>query len=71
MMIDIRDENERNVDRIKFSSNDDLVVATVLWNSAEGRIRFLDDEGAADQTVAIEDIDNLIKALKKAKELWE
>lgn len=68
-MIDIRDENYDHIDRIKFSSNEGLVTCTI-WNPSEGRIRFVNEVLNSDYDIDIRDIDNLIKALKKAKELW-
>jgi len=63
--IDIRIEN-KPITAIKFSNN----LCECISDYGKGRIAFQD---AFEDKVIIycEDIDNLIKALQKAKELWK
>lgn len=64
MIIDIREEVNEEVEGIRFDDSGDLIVRR---GKAVGIVGV---EGEDCPICTIEDIDNFIKALKKAKELW-
>ena len=65
MIIDIRDSVEEEVEGIAFDGSGDYIFVAsgsfMLYSSLDSRETTLCDIG---------DVDNLIKALQKAKELW-
>lgn len=64
MYIDIR-EPQAGIDGIKFDSSKDYIY------ELDGAIRiFSNHMNQSTELVNVKDIDNLIEALKKAKEIW-
>jgi len=64
--LDIRDKVKEEITEIKFDdSNDRLVMADAVTVGI-----YFDDEEKTKYLCEYADIDNMIKALKKAKELW-
>lgn len=66
--IDIRDTSEEKITQIRFSSEDGVAIKLRL--SIGGEVLLVDNIGDGNHSFDLQDIDNLIKALEKAKELW-
>lgn len=64
MEIDIREPRQGFVEVIKFSDSDSLNYDCKIFFSIES------SNYERDHRVYFKDVDNMIKALKKAKELW-
>jgi len=69
MEIDIRDSEIDKIDRIRFSDLDSDVVVYIGNEGCDDKetIQICPEDSG---TFYLKDIDNLIKALQKAKEIW-
>lgn len=69
--IDIRDTGQAKVTRIIFRDEHPTQCPAVeLTKYSDEMIQLVDEDGDGDDRICFEDIDNVIKALQKAKELW-
>jgi hypothetical protein len=69
--LDIRTSIVSNYDSIRFSDNANGAMEIVLFKDRDFKdVLLLDENKDPNPFVAINDIDNLILALQKAKELW-
>lgn len=64
MQLDVRENTKQEIDSIRYGGSE----WDYLIKSGYRRITICPEDGGS---VFVQDIDNLIKALYKAKELWE
>jgi ABC-type lipopolysaccharide export system ATPase subunit len=69
--LDIRSGKVCYTDAIRFSGGSSCAIDMFICiDTQPPTIRFLDENSDGNEYIAVADIDNLILALQKAKELW-
>lgn len=68
-IIDIR-HDIKNVEKIVYADDKSFMCPGIAIQREDKYLELVDVDGDVDGRVCFEDIDNLILALQKAKELW-
>ncbi len=73
MIYDVRENVIPNYTHIKFADDTDNRACLIEYHSDgfTGYLRLVNRYESGDDRIDIDDIDNLIRALEKAKVLWE